>query len=273
MKVFQDKETKIIFLEKNIRGLNYYKVSANKDKDRIKNLKKKFALIKIKKKTKNAIVKTPIIENDKRRYNQFKNLFFNKNLLDYGCGWGGFLREVKNAKSLTGFEVRQECLDYLKNKRNIKLIKSLDKLNHKFDIITLFHVLEHLSNPLDVLKKLKKTLKPNGKIIIEVPSANDFLLSINNLSSFKKFTLWSEHLMLHTEKSIRKFLTICGFKKVKILYYQRYNFENHLGWFINGEPGGHEFFKGLVDDKFKDQYIKFLKRSRKTDTLLAVAQV
>jgi 2-polyprenyl-3-methyl-5-hydroxy-6-metoxy-1,4-benzoquinol methylase len=272
VKVYQDIKTKIIFLEKQITNLDYYKNSKNKDRDRIKDLKKKFALIKIKNKNTNeTIIKTPIIENDKRRFLQFKNFFSNKNLLDYGCGWGGFLSEVKNAKSLTGFEIRQECLDYLKKKK-IKIIDSLNNLKCKFDIITLFHVLEHLQNPIHVLKELKKVLKSNGKIIIEVPSACDFLLSIENLESFKKFTFWSEHLMLHTDVSIRKFLKICGFKDIKVLYYQRYNFENHLGWFIKGVPGGHQFFKGTVDDKFLNDYNKFLQRSRKTDTLIAIAR-
>jgi 2-polyprenyl-3-methyl-5-hydroxy-6-metoxy-1,4-benzoquinol methylase len=272
VKVFQDKKTKVIFLEKNTTSLDYYRVSTNKDNDRIKNLKKKFALIKLRKKNQNQIIfKTPIIENDKRRFTQFKNLFFNKDLLDYGCGWGGFLREVNNAKSLTGLEIRTECLDYLKNRKDIKIIETLDNLKFKFDIITLFHVLEHLQNPLYVLKKLKRTLKPKGKIIIEVPSANDFLLSIKNLESFKKFTFWSEHLILYTDKSIRKFLKICGFKEIKVLYYQRYNFENHLGWFTAGIPGGHEILKGTVDNKFKDDYNEFLKRTGKTDTLIAIA--
>lgn len=269
VKVFQDKRTKIIFLEKNITSNEYYRISKNKDTDRIRNLKNKFARVKKNK----IIVKTPIIDNDKRRFNQFNNFFFNKDLLDYGCGWGGFLQTVKNTKSLSGFEIRQECLNYLKNKKKIKIITDLKNHKFKFDIITLFHVLEHLPNPLEILKNLKKNLKLNGKIIIEVPSANDFLLSIKKLESFKKFTFWSEHLMLHTERSIKKFLQISGYKKIKILYYQRYNFENHLGWFVTGNPGGHVLFKGIVDEKLKNDYNKFLKRSHKTDTLIAIASV
>ena len=147
----------------------------------------------------------------------------------------------------------------------------MNNSNHKFDVITLFHVFEHLQDPLNVLRELKKKLKVNGKIIIEVPHANDFLLSIKNLKSFKKFTFWSEHLILHTEKSLRKFLKVCRFKNIQILYYQRYNFENHLGWLTFGTPGGHEFLKGTVDGKFIKDYNEYLKRSKKTDTLIAVA--
>ena len=52
----------------------------------------------------------------------------------------------------------------------------------------MFHVLEHLPNQIDILKKLKNNLRKNGKIIIEVPSANDLLISLEDLKSFKKFT-------------------------------------------------------------------------------------
>ena len=48
------------------------------------------------------------------------------------------------------------------------------KLIKKFDVITMFHVLEHLPNQVDTLKQLKKLLKPKGNIIIEIPHANDF---------------------------------------------------------------------------------------------------
>jgi len=42
---------------------------------------------------------------------------------------------------------------------------------NKFDLITLRHVLEHFMNPLDVLKKLKPTLSPNGLIYIAIPNS------------------------------------------------------------------------------------------------------
>ena len=41
-------------------------------------------------------IKTPIIEDDLRRVDQFKKYLKNKDILDFGCGWGGFLRNIKN---------------------------------------------------------------------------------------------------------------------------------------------------------------------------------
>ena len=108
----------------------------------------------------------------------------------------------------------------------------LSYISNKFDIITMFHVLEHIPYQLKVLKNLKKKLKNKGKIIIEVPHAQDFLLEILNLESFKKFTFWSEHLVLHTEKSLKKLLKEAGYKNIRINFYQSYILNNHFGWML-----------------------------------------
>ena len=89
--------------------------------------------------------------------------------------------------------------------------------------------------------------------------------------AFKKFTFWAEHLILHTEASLRKILKKSGFKKIRIEYYQRYNFANHLGWFIMKKPGGHNFYKKISDKKIEKNYEDYLKRIKKTDTLIAIA--
>ena len=134
----------------------------------------------------------------------------------------------------------------------------------------MFHVLEHLPNQIDILKKLKNNLRKNGKIIIEVPSANDLLISLEDLKSFKKFTFWSEHIVLHSKNSLNKILKNAGFKNIKIINFQRYNLNNHLGWFLKDKPGGH-FFKDIFDEKLNTAYEEFLVRKNKTDTLIAIA--
>ena len=91
----------------------------------------------------------------------------------------------------------------IKAENKSKIFSNIDQINSKYDYITMFHVLEHIPNSIEVLKKLKKLLKPKGKLIIEIPHAKDILFNINE---FKNFSLWSEHLVLHTEKSVEKIL-------------------------------------------------------------------
>ena len=184
-----------------------------------------------------------------------------------------FLRNVKNYKSLSGVELRKECINYIKN--NIKKINISDNINsfdRKFDIITMFHVLEHIPYQIDTLKVLKSKLKNKGKIIIEVPHAEDFLILQEELKEFKNFTFWSEHLILHTYKSLKSILLKSGFKNINIQYYQRYNFSNHLGWFLKRKPGGHNFYKEIVSDRLNSSYCENLKKLGQTDTLIATAE-
>jgi 2-polyprenyl-3-methyl-5-hydroxy-6-metoxy-1,4-benzoquinol methylase len=256
----------VIFLEKYITNSNYYKKIKYKY---INKSNQKFYKIKILK----GRLEAPLtIEDDKRRFFQFNKFIKNKKLLDFGCGWGNFLNIIKNAKLLAGVELREDCINFIKKiNKKIFITNNLNSLKEKFNIITVFHVLEHIPFQIQTLRALRSKLSKNGKIIIEVPSASDFLLSFNEFKDFKKFTFWSEHLILHTEKSLRKVLIKSGFKKIKIQYFQRYNFANHLGWFIKKKPGGHNFYKDIIDNKINASYIDYLKRIKKTDSLIAIA--
>ena len=265
MKVFRDIKSKIIFLEKYLTKGNFYKNIEYLDKI---NKYKKLSIIKTKK---NKYVSL-MINDDVRRAKQFKNYFQNKNILDFGCGWGGMLNNIKNSKSLNAVELRKNCVRFIQdNFKDIKIQENILDFKKKFDVITLFHVLEHIPNQIETLKIIKKKLSRNGKIIIEVPHAEDFLLEFKDLPEFKKFTLWSEHLILHTTKSLEKFLEEAGYKNIKIYYFQRYGFDNHLGWFLKKKPGGHDFFKNFSTNKFNEKYSNFLIDQKKSDTLIAIA--
>ena len=271
IRVIKDFKTKIIFLEKYITSEKYYSLVKYDDNDRVINSKKKFKTEIIKTFYKNF--KLPIIEDDLRRANQFKKYLKNKNILDFGCGWGGFLTNLKNYKHLNGIELRNECINYIrKNKKNINISNNFNLFQHKFDVITMFHVLEHIPHQIETLKLLKSKLRKNGKIIIEVPHAEDFLILQDELKEFKNFIFWSEHLVLHTYNSLRTILSKSGFKNIKIHYYQRFDFSNHLGWFLKKKPGGHNFYKEIFNNKLNSAYKENLKKLGKTDTLIAIAE-
>jgi len=264
IKVIKDLKTKIIFLEKCIFNKDYDKKFPGK-------LKSKSFNIKIN----SANIKTPIIrdEDEYRRAVQFDKILKGKDIIDFGCGWGGFLEQVKNYKSLSGVELRKECIKHIyKNIKKINISNDINSFDKKFDVITMFHVLEHMPYQIETLKILKSKLKNKGKIIIEVPHAEDFLILQEELKEFKNFTFWSDHLILHTYKSLKSILLKAGFKNINIQYYQRYNFSNHLGWFLKRKPGGHKFYKDIVNDRLNSSYCDNLKKLGQTDTLIAIAE-
>ena len=267
IRVIKDSKTKVIFLEKYLTRINHYSSLKNYDEFKI-------GKAKIKKiKTTSGYIKTNIIINeDLRRYELFKKELTNKHILDFGCGWGGLMKNIKKYKSLCGVEVREQCISYIKKKiKKINIYNNINLVKNKVDIITMFHVLEHLPNQVDTLKSLKSKLRSGGKIIIEVPHAQDFLILQNNLKEFKNFTFWSEHLILHTQKSLRKILTKSGFRNIKFQYYQRYGFANHLGWFIERKPSMGKIYNNIFNKKLQKAYVENLKQLGQTDTLLVVA--
>ena len=109
-------------------------------------------------------------------------------------------------------------------------------------------------------------------LIIEVPHAGDILLNHYKSDKFKKFTFWSEHLILHSEKSLLNLLNIVGFSSIEVKYYQRYNIFNHLFWLSDGKPGGHKITK-FKDNNLIKSYNNFLVNNKNTDTLIAYCYI
>jgi 2-polyprenyl-3-methyl-5-hydroxy-6-metoxy-1,4-benzoquinol methylase len=261
IKVFQDKISKIIFLEKAFSASSNPYITKSSDMDRIH---KKSQVVELSKKK----ISIDILDDDSRRYSKYKDIIKNKIILDFGCGWGTFLLKAKKAKRRYGVELRRDCKNYInKLDKSIFVEDTLEKFKKKFDVIVLFHALEHLTDQVGTIKKLRNRLSSKGKLIIEVPHAEDILL---NLKSFRDFSFFSEHLILHTKDSLKKILQKAGFNKVKIQYTQRYNLENHLGWFLKNKPGGHKIFKNLCEPELLKIYNKFIINNRMSDTLTAI---
>jgi 2-polyprenyl-3-methyl-5-hydroxy-6-metoxy-1,4-benzoquinol methylase len=214
-------------------------------------------------------------DDDKRRFDMISNIIKNKSYLDFGCGLGGVLEMAKEVTSdISGLEPQKTVNQSLK-KLNYNMFESVDEIidaNIKFDVITLFHVFEHLHNPIETLEKIYKILNDDGYLIIEVPNANDSLLTLYNLESFKKYTFWSEHLVLHTKSSVKKYLKKSGFKNIKVTGVQRYGLSNHLYWLRDGKPGGQNIFKEITNKKIDDMYSKILDKNNLTDTIISICQ-
>ena len=96
-------------------------------------------------------------------------------LLDVGCGTGDFLVEAQNQGwKATGYEPNESAKKLTKSK-NVSTIDNLVSLSaNSFDVITLWHVLEHVPNLEEYIKNLKKLLKPSGTLIVAVPNYKSY---------------------------------------------------------------------------------------------------
>jgi len=210
-----------------------------------------------------------------RRFKSNLKFLAGKKIADFGCGGGDFLKLVKPfCESVIGIELQQNYVDKL-NALGISCTNNLDSIvDGSLEAIVSFHVIEHLPNPLDTLVLLKQKVVSGGYVLIEVPHANDFLLNTVSCDEFKQFTLWSQHLVLHTRDSLRKTLEYVGLTDVLIEGVQRYPLSNHLNWLANGKAGGHKSSLSSLDcDVLFDAYQNALARIDATDTLVAIAKV
>lgn len=209
--------------------------------------------------------------DDKRRTKYIENILNGdntRNILDFGCGTGGFLNLLKNKYNSYGVEM-SDIYRNLLNNDELKVYKSIDELNIKFDIICLWHVFEHLDDPIGVLTQIRNYLKIDGIILIEVPHAEDILMTRYNNLEFKKFNYWSEHLILHTKESLKNFIEKSNLKVNYITGIQRYNLSNHLYWMSNNKPGGHRKWIDLSTPILDKEYENILININSTDTLIA----
>jgi SAM-dependent methyltransferase len=151
-----------------------------------------------------------------------------KTLLDFGCGKGKFpwLAKKKGWKAV-GVETSLPRARYCKEVYGVDVITDIYNggiiSEHPFDVISLFHVLEHLPKPFELLNELvTHNLKDDGVLIIEVPNFKSTQASIGK----------SNWLHLDVPRHINHFtqekLDEC-FKNIQLTTLKKEHFSFHLG--------------------------------------------
>lgn len=205
--------------------------------------------------------------DDQRRVEMLKASITNRRVLDFGSGSGCF---VKNAKLLAaevvGVEPERRVHEYWGDK--LKLYGSLEDAGGGYDLITSFHVIEHLPDPRTMLKELAARLKAKGRLVIEVPNSDDALLTLYQNDAFQRF-YWSQHLYLFNGETLRQLATQAGLRVVSIQQYQRYPLSNHLHWLSCKQPGGHQSWSFIDTPGLTEAYAASLASLGKCDTIIA----
>lgn len=194
-----------------------------------------------------------------------------KDVLDFGCGFGEYLSEIKKISNFAvGVELGKEERDYcLKN--DIEVYKDIDEFDRTFDVITLFHVFEHLKNPNEWLNKFFQYQKRGGLLILEVPNSNDALIELYKCKAFEDFTYWSAHLYLYSEKSLTDLIESSNlYEIVDTKQVQRYSIANYLMWLSKGKPGGHKTWNFIDSNELNHAYENKLQELGMCDTLFYV---
>lgn len=170
--------------------------------------------------------------------NSFQNE--EQNLLDVGCGTGDFLKTAQeNNWNVLGIEPNPDARTIANTKTNNSVYDSvkLDRFeSNSFDVITLWHVLEHLPNLEEHLQIFNRLLKPNGHLVIAVPNYKSY-----DAKYYKSF--WAaydvpRHLWHFSQTGMKRLVQAFGFK-----------FEKKLPMIFDA------FYVSLLSEKYKRGFI------------------
>jgi SAM-dependent methyltransferase len=209
----------------------------------------------------------------KERVLRFEDFYTKDNqLLEIGCASGFFLSEVKEyVRTTTGVEITKEYVKYAIGK-GLDVRESLDEIaDDSCDLIFMFHVLEHINDPIKFLKVIKKKLSRKGRLIIEVPNVDDILVSTYKIKAHLDFYWEIAHNYYFSKTTLGKVLDKVGYL-YEIFPLQRYDLSNHIYWMITGKPGGQGHFNTVFSPSLLKEYEKNLKEKFLCDTIYAIAQ-
>lgn len=107
-----------------------------------------------------------------------------KRLLEIGPAYGRFCYAAKKAGfTVEALEMDQECCRFISEQLGIPVINSADITqglagSGQYDVITLWHVIEHLLNPFEILPVIEQHLAPGGLLVIAAPNPEAFQFGI-----------------------------------------------------------------------------------------------
>lgn len=137
-------------------------------------------------------------------------------LLDVGCATGDFLIEARN----TGYHVEglelSRWSSKIAKKRGIIIyrerLRSLaNRFSSRYEIVTLFGVIEHFENPVEEVRYIEKLLKPGGLLVIWTGDVD----SLISRTLGRRWWYWQgQHIQYFTYKSLNYLTKLCGFKFV-----------------------------------------------------------
>jgi 2-polyprenyl-3-methyl-5-hydroxy-6-metoxy-1,4-benzoquinol methylase len=115
------------------------------------------------------------LSQEKHRIRFFRKTKKSGKLLDIGCGMGYFLHASRLAGyDVEGMDISSDSAAYVKNTLGIRvtvgIVDDIDYPPESFDIVTMWHFLEHAREPVKYLQKAWRWLKPDGILVVDVPN-------------------------------------------------------------------------------------------------------
>jgi SAM-dependent methyltransferase len=170
-------------------------------------------------------------------------------LLDIGCSTGDFLQESEKYYSSEGLEVSTWAFNIARKKKLTIHYNHIGDFSHqnKYDIITMFGVIEHLEELQETIHKIKSFLNEDGLAVIWT---GDFNSISSKLFKEKWWYIMGQHIQYFTKSSIKKLFNMHDFDLIKYKFYpyalsfrqisnslMRYPFLKPLSYLLTFIPG------------------------------------
>lgn len=235
-----------------------------------------------------------LLEADRQRYlyhlkNALENHKFEKNnlkVLDIGCGYGHWCDTINENYNfdVVGMDLNLNKILYGKKKLKLNFNYMVDKIENeefilknegKFDLITSWHVTEHVYDPILFISNIMRLLKKDGIFLFEVPNEDDEL--INLVPEYSKIVHFQDHVNYFNPKTLDILFEKCSIKKenYNIEGIQRYGFYNYIDWIRFGTKN-----KVISDDyininqeprsKIEKLWIEYREKSLNCDTIKGI---
>ena len=145
----------------------------------------------------------------------------NLSILDAGCGTGLFLKLARDrGHDVRGIEPGDAAVNYGRRVYGLPIdhgtLESVDLPENGFDVVTMWHVLEHMPDPVSALRIVCRALKPGGTLLFGVPNFGSMEAS---LFGRRWFSLDAPRHLVHFDpETARQAVQAAGFESERIVH-------------------------------------------------------
>jgi 2-polyprenyl-3-methyl-5-hydroxy-6-metoxy-1,4-benzoquinol methylase len=139
-------------------------------------------------------------------------------LLEVGCSYGGFLAEARrDGWEVAGVELSETAACYARDKLNLRVFTGslhdqLPQLGEPYEAVALFHVIEHVPDPVQLLEQCRKLIRPGGLLVLKTPNVASLIARLTKATW--QWVSPPAHLYLYSPKTLALLLEKAGYQPI-----------------------------------------------------------